>query len=327
MNLRMDKLLSKREIIIVSGIALIVFGFVEIYYLFLSALAFSSGGAAQERWHFVISLSIPLFIISGSALFSFKEWTRKPAIVSYAIALSHLILDYIVDYRTAIFFKYKFHFFGGTRFFEHPVLINILIFLFFLVILFLSKDQFQEEKNAGKSFQKTIAYTVIIFVLVLFASLYFSVIALFCKQSQDRIEAQRYIELITPQIKNDPRFQKVNFDITYDGYPFAKGMVRNQQDWQALQDIMSPIRLGFWVEVDRPYSIETDSENFVNIGVVEMSHATHIVSLLNNNGIKTFIKNAKYPGDNSVRYIYVLFDKKEQAVNLLKQDPNFKEEY
>ena len=399
---------------------LIVFGFAIMWFLFLSAMGFSSGGPAKERWHFVISLSVPLFIISGIALFSFKEWARKLAIVSYVVALSHLIFDYVeCYYRIAIFFKHKFNFFGETGFFENTNLIGILIFSFFLAVLFLSKEQFQSKENARKSFKKTklvIEFVTMISILTLFGSFYFSVITLVYKEHKGQIEAQRYIELITPRIKNDPRFQKVNFEVDYGGYPFANGMVMNEEDWQALQDIMSslkfPTRLGGWVgidnadiigtgnpdinpsilvnigsiettykeqvvnlleknsianslwpsklspsdihyiyvspakrekaisllkqdavlgekyfpKVDRPDSIKVGTENFVNIGFIEMSHATHIFSLLNNNGIRAFPKNAQYPG-YSVYHIYVLPEKKEQAINLLKQDSSLGEEY
>ena len=119
----------KGKIIVkVSGAMLVFFGFYTIVFLIATRLVAHSPGRAIEIWYFTLLLSMPLFIISGGALFFSQKWTRKLGLVSYMIALSHLFFFYGAGYLFSRINKYPFNFLNEQ-------LIFMIIVIFFIVVL------------------------------------------------------------------------------------------------------------------------------------------------------------------------------------------------
>jgi hypothetical protein len=320
----------RKTLVILSGVMLIIFACILICHLFLAQLAFASRGAAIEKWHLILLLSIPIFIFSGIALFSFKEWARKLALVSYVLGLSHIVFDYIEKYlRIAVFYKYPFNFFNID-------IVYIIIVLFFIAELFLSKELFRGGKDIGNKIKKNrfaIELAVIISILTLFGSLYLSVINLLYKQHEGQTEARKNIELVTPKINNDPRFKMVSLFVDGRGYPVAKGIVKNEEDWRSLKDILSSYNfpaLG-WVGIDSsdimgtPWSRDIHPIILVNIGSIKKTYKEQAANLLKNNGIVNYLHDSQSSSD--ICYIYISPAKREQAINLLKQDPSLVGKY
>lgn len=316
-----------KGLIRISGAMLIIMAFLTLVFLFMAKLSFSPPGVATEKWYYILKLSIPLYMISGIALFTFTEWSIKLAIVSYAVALSHIVFTYVETYRFAMFYKEKFELFGGAG----PIIFIILIIaLFFITRLFLLRGQFEDKKDTEKKVKNiklAIEATIIIAILTPFVSGYISVINLLYKEYQGQAEAKGKITLVTSRINNDQRFKKVRFFVDPRGYPMVTGVVMDEEDWQALEELLRSYkflnRLGGWVHIDNGEIIGSHLSRdihpviLVNIGSIEKNYRDQVVSLLNKNSIANYLQDSEYFPNSC--YIYVSPAKREQAMVLLKQ--------
>lgn len=313
----------KKILIRFCGAMLIISGFFLIFFLFLSKFVAAPPLASTERWYFVLRLSIPLFMISGVALFSFKEWARKLAIVSCIIALFHLV-----------FFARL-----GPRLLNEN-LIFIIIYLCCIAVLACTREQFQDKWDVEKRNKKnrlSIELVIMVSILTLFGMLYSSIISLYYKEEARRVKASKYEESLNLIIKNDTRFREVSFFTSYGGFLDAKGIVRNEEDYQALQDMVSsyksPIKIVSWrVGTDHPdiegvpWSRHKHPIILVNIGSVEMLYKERVKDLLNGNSIVNHLRDSQLSSPDAC-FIYVSPGKKEEAINLLKQDRDLSEKY
>jgi len=149
----------KKKLVILSGVTLIIFGFLAAYWSSVTLLAPGSL-PYLDMWWLAIRLSIPLFIITGVSLFFFREWTRKLALVSFAIAIAHLgfcLIDSLFQYA------------GAPE--DYITLVMIIISLLFIRILAVSKEEFRKTRSV-------IGNVALVLILMLFSVLYLSVIYL-----------------------------------------------------------------------------------------------------------------------------------------------------
>jgi hypothetical protein len=149
----------KRRLVIVSAVTLMIFGFLAAYWSSVTLLA-SDSLLYLNIWWLAIKLSIPLFIISGVSLFFFREWARKLALLSFAIAIAHLgfcLIDSLFQYA------------GAPE--DYITLAMIIISAIFIKILSVSKEEFRKTKPV-------IGHVIMISVLTLFSVLYLFVIYL-----------------------------------------------------------------------------------------------------------------------------------------------------
>ena len=70
-----------------------------------------------------------------------------------------------------------------------------------------------------------------------------------------------------------------------------------------------------------------DSKTFVNIGFVEGTRTQAAQQLLYAHGIQPKMFQSYYMGPFSISRIYVLLEQKQQALDLLKQDASFIDQY
>jgi hypothetical protein len=144
----------KKKLVIFSGVTLIIFGLLAVYWSSLPLLAPDSS-LYLDIWWLAIRLSIPLFMISGVALLFFREWSRKLALISFIIAIAHLgfcLIDSLFQYA------------GAPE--DYITLALIIISLISIKILSVSKEEFRKTKSV-------VGNVIMILTLTLFSVLYF----------------------------------------------------------------------------------------------------------------------------------------------------------
>lgn len=214
------------------------------------------------------------------------------------------------------------------------VLVNLAVFLVYILmfyLIFIGIEKLFQETQRNK-----VDVIVTLSILTLFGTCYFFMPN---KAKQNRKETLPHIESLYSIKRNDPRFEKVSFLDSHAGALAVAGTVRNQDDYNALKDIVSsynfPVEVEWYAAIDRKDFLEDhiwnpklkqyDKEILVYIGSIEIDKNEYIANFLNENGIRNQICNSVFLVDGSkICYIYVSPDKKEIALNLLKQIFSFK---
>lgn len=185
------------------------------------------------------------------------------------------------------------------------------------------------ERLFRKTKRNKIDMIVILSIFSIFGVFYFFMPN---KAKQYRKETLLHIELLESKIRNDPRFERVDFFDSDMGALAVIGRVRNQEDHDALKEVVSPyksqVEAEWWfVAIDRPDFIEHHGQRqlLVYIGSIEMNNREYVADLLNKYSIYNHIQDSAFLVEGSkVCYIYVSSDKKEMAIDLLKQISSFK---
>jgi len=111
----------------------------------------------KRIWYGLLMLSSPLLIVSGIRLFSFKKAARKLALFSYGIVLLNAFIINVFGYVLALklsgtgrntnpYHLANIKAYFGTDVWSIPI-IFLLMPLFFICILFFSKEQFNDKNK------------------------------------------------------------------------------------------------------------------------------------------------------------------------------------
>lgn len=208
------------------------------------------------------------------------------------------------------------------------LLIHIAVFLTYILMLYLIFIGI--EKLFKKDKRKKVRAIISLSILLLFFLFYFLIpdkAKVYQKETFPHI-----IGSLNAKIRNDPRFEKVNFRSSGIGSLDVNGDVRNQKDYDALKQIASSYESSVEMEWhlfidDRDFAKDyvRDPRAMACVGYVDLTHREQAVISLNNNAVSNFIRESVFPVDGShVYYVYVSPGKEEIAINLLKQISSFK---
>ena len=143
----------KSKIIQIAAAGLILLGFIYILGFLISTIC---PVAPSQAWKLLTTTSITLFIVSGLALFSFRKWARVFAIFSYFVALLEFSTAHLRNWKFLYSNYNMYHADKSTNpynvkwfvkdLFGYSGLVCIIfamVFIFFIVLLFRSKEQFE----------------------------------------------------------------------------------------------------------------------------------------------------------------------------------------
>jgi len=321
--------LVKSILIIFAGVVIFSFGLFTSWIYILSHLA-GSPDPSGEIWSSVILFSIFFFLASGVALFSFKEWARKLALFSYALALADNLVYCLGTTYSLIIARHQ----GVVPSFYLYCFISTIVCIFFICILCLFRREFKENENpepyeveAARIYKK-----IFVGILVFFSFLYFVYFVNLFKEAKNVERNKKDAELLEPKIKNDKRFEKVSLYSGSVGPLGIAGIVRSEEDYIVLQDVVKDSKIPvFWIlNIDDPEILAQKDESYIyaNIGYMAKKYNDDVSRFLRQNETLFQIGFPKFQinGIDAIG-IYVKADEKERVVNLFKNDPYLSDKF
>ena len=217
----------KKILIILSGIVLVILGFIALFCYFVGAIV-PHPSIIYSILRSMLVLIIPTLIISGFKIFSFNEQARKFAVFSYVTVLSYTLVHILVMLPSLSSKNITDFIILLT-----PIAISIVVPIFFIVVL----------TTYNKRALILLAISILVLAIIFYPAKSY-------KAKEYKIEKEKVEQLIKslqPQIRNDPRFNNVTFDANKYGVLNVMGTVKNQQDYDALKETASSYGLPKYV--------------------------------------------------------------------------------